>query len=178
MAGEMKEQAKATKEQADASVKMAKEMRNARYDALRPIIDIVIQPMKGGELIKQGLDAKEGKLPENLPCKLRNVGIGPAIELYSFVFVEGIEDAEGNPRRWDFGSIPVAIGEEEMGYTREMPLSLQQRGEHKALVAYYKDVYGNPFESIREVSINKDKVAVNIGPLKVSPLPKKGSKPK
>jgi hypothetical protein len=165
--------AKAAKEQTEASIKMAEEMREQRYDAVRPVIDIVImkQSMKGEELIKQGLDAKEGKLPKDLPCKLRNVGVGPAIELYSFI--EGIEDAEGNPRRWDFGTLPVAIGKEEMGYTHEMRLLLMQRGSHRALVAYYKDVYGNPFESIREVSVNKDKDAVNIDPLKVRPLSKK-----
>jgi len=142
--------------QADASVKMADEMKEQRYDAFRPIIDIVVQLMKGEELIKQGLDAKEGKFPKSLPCILRNIGVGPALELYSF-----IEGAGDEPRRWDFGAIPVAIGEEEMGYAPEMRLLLEQRGNHRALVAYYKDVYGNRFESSREVALGK----VGVGPL-------------
>ena len=156
----------ATKQQADASVKMAEEMRQQRYDTVRPVIDIVIteSSMTGLELISQGLAAEGGKLPEDLPCKLRNVGVGTAIELHFL-----IKDIEGNPRRWDFGTIPVAIGEEEMGYTHEMRLLLEQRDNHRALVAYYKDVYGNPFESIREFSAG----AVHPDPLKVRRLPKK-----
>jgi uncharacterized glyoxalase superfamily protein PhnB len=68
----------------------------------------------------------------------------------------------------------VAIGKEQMGYTDEVRLLLEQRGNCRALVVYYKDVYGNSLESIREVSVNKDKGAVNISPLRISPLPKKG----
>ena len=148
--------------------KTVSEMREQRYAALRPLIDIVEHPLTGKEMMKQGFDAKEGKFPKDLPCRLRNIGVGPAIELYSF-----IEGAGGKPRRWDFGALPVAVGEEEMGYTRETQLLLEQRGDHRALVAYYKDVYGNPFESSREVSVDKDKEAVNIDALEIRPLPRK-----
>jgi len=157
---------KATEKQANASVKMAEEMKEQRYDALRPIIDIVEQPTKSMEKTKQVFDAREGKFPKDLLCKLRNIGVGPAIEAFSF-----IEGAEDKPRRWDFGTIPVAVGEKEMGYTHEMRLSLEKRDDYMVLVAYYKDVYGNPFESIREVSVDRE--AVNIGALKISQLPKK-----
>jgi len=157
--------AKATKEQADASMKMAEEMRDARYDALRPIIDIVEQTVEPREMATRAYNAREGIFPKKLSCLIRNIGVGPAIEVYSF-----IEDARGETRRWDYGSIPVAIGEEEMGYRREMPLSLQQRGEHKALVVCYKDVYGNLFESSREVTLNKEKSACEIRPLQIRPV--------
>ena len=153
--------------QANANMKMAEEMKEQRYDALRPIIDIWVQ-LDATDLIEQGFNALKGKFPENLPCRLRNIGVGPAIELYSF-----IEGPEGKSRRRDFDAIPVAIGEEEMGYTREMRLPLEQRDDHRALVVYYKDVYGNLFESSREVSVEKGKKMVNIGPLKVHPLRKK-----
>lgn len=142
--------------------KMAKEMKNARYDALRPIIDIVNMQQTSLEL---GRQAYAKKLPNELRCKLCNIGVGPAVELYSF-----IEDAEGKPRRWDFGALPVAIGtrmtatgEEEIGYTEEMRLLLEHRGNHGALVAYYKDVYGRWFESSREVRLG----AVNPDPLQI-----------
>jgi len=161
------ETANAAKQQADASVKMAEEMRNARYDALRPIIDIVEPMMEPREMATLAYNAREGIFPKDWPCRMRNIGVGPAIELYSF-----IEDAKGKPRRWDFGAIPVAIGEEEMGYTREMRLFLETRNNHRALVAYYKDVYGRTFESSREVTFNKEKTGYEIGPLKIRPLPK------
>jgi len=158
----------ATQKQAEASIKMAEEMREQRYDTVRPVIDIVTMGLSSLELAKLAYAAKEGKLPKDLPCKLRNVGVGPAIEVYSF-----IEDAKGETCRWDFGSIPVAIGEEEMGHTLEMPLSLQQRGEHKALVAYYKDVYGRWFESSREVRIGAvDPDSLQIREITEEELPK------
>lgn len=153
--------ASATQEQAKASIKMAEEMREQRYDTVRPVIDIVTMELSPRELFKLAYAAKEGKLPKDLPCKLRNVGVGPAIELYSFI--EDVEDTKGNPRRWDFGTLPVATGKEEWGYTREMRLLLMQRGNQMALVAYYKDVYGNPFESSREVRVG----AVNPDPLQI-----------
>lgn len=148
--------------QADASMKMAEEMKDARYDALRPIIDIVEQTVEPREMATRAYNAREGIFPKKLSCLIRNIGVGPAIEVYSFIV-----DASGETCRWDYGSIPVAIGEEEMGYRREMPLSLRQRGEHKALVVRYKDVYGNLFESSREVTFNKEKSACSIGPLKI-----------
>jgi hypothetical protein len=54
---------KATKKQADASVKMAEEMQEQRYDALRPVIDIVNTRMEFMELAKQAYGAKEGGIP-------------------------------------------------------------------------------------------------------------------
>jgi len=166
------------KASAQASAKMAEEMKEQRYDAVRPIIDIVNTRMEPMELAKQVYGAKEGKFPNGLPCMLRNIGVGPAIEVYSF-----IEDAEGKPRRWDFGAIPVAIGEEvnrytreireeEVEYTREARLFIQQRGEHRTLVVCYKDIFDNPFESSREVSVDKERTRLEIGPLKIPKLPK------
>ena len=162
IASATREQAEATRQQADASMKMAEEMREQRYDTVRPVIDIVVQPMEGKELIYRGLLAENGKFPNSVPCKLRNIGVGPAIELFSC-----IEYIEGKPLRCDFGAIPVAIGEEEMGYTSETRLFLEQRGNHKALVAYYKDVYGRAFESSREVTLNKENTTCETGPLQI-----------
>ena len=69
--------------QADASVKMAEEMKEQRYDALRPIIDIANIQHMPIELARQAY-AKEP--PKELACKLCNVGAGPATDVYSFVF--------------------------------------------------------------------------------------------
>ena len=148
--------AKATRQQANASMKMAEEMKQQRYDAVRPIVDIVIkeQSITAQESISQAYGAK----PKDLPCQLRNVGVGPAIRVHSFI--EDIDDPDGNPRRWDFGILPVA-----MEYTQEMRLLLMQRDNQRTLVAYYEDIYGNTFESIREV--NLDEVVRSRGPTKI-----------
>ena len=144
---------KRTKEQADASVKMAKEMRDTRYDALRPIIDIVNIPQTPIELANSAY-AKE--LPKELPCKLRNIGVGPATDVYSFVYHGS--DERG---RYNFGTI--VIGKE----TDPVRLSLSQKDDHWFLVAYYKDVYGRWFESSREVRLG----AVNPDPLQIRQIP-------
>ena len=131
--------------QADANVKMAEEMANTRYDAFRPIIDIVELPMEPKEIYKQAFEAKEGKFPEQIRCALRNIGVGPAIGVSSFIIVP----SNGGQRPWDFGTIP--LGEK----TPEFRLSPQQIGDRMFLVAYYKDVYGRDVESRREVTLEK-----------------------
>jgi len=149
--------------------RMAEEMKEQRYAALKPIVDIMDleMQMKPMELSKLGYVVGQGNFPQALRCILRNVGVGPALNVYS-----RIEDAEGEPRQWNFGVIPIAIGEEEMGRTHEMRLFLEKRDDHRALIAYYEDVYGNIFESSREVSVSKEKNRLEIGPLKVRKLSK------
>ena len=141
--------------QADASVKMVEEMANTRYDAFRPIIDIVEMPMEPTEKVKRAFDAGDGKFPEELPCVLRNIGIGPAIGVSSFIIVP----SNSGQRPWDFGTI--AFGEK----TAEMRLSPQQTGDRMFLVAYYKDVYGRDVESRREVTLDKERHSWKIHPL-------------
>ncbi len=141
--------AKATRAQADASVKMAEEMRDARYDTVRPVIDIINIDQTPLELARQ---AYAEELPKELPCKLCNVGVGPATDVYSFVCPPSSER-----RRHNFDTI--AIGKEK-GPKR---LSLAQKDNHWFLVAYYKDVYGRWFESSREVR----RGAVNPDPLQI-----------
>jgi hypothetical protein len=150
-----REQAEATRRQADASVKMVEEMANTRYDAFRPIVDIVEMPMEPTEKVKKAFDAGDGKFPEELPCVLRNIGIGPAIGVSSFIIVP----SNSGQRPWDFGTI--AVGEK----TAEMRLSPQQTGDRMFLVAYCKDVYGRDVESRREVTLDKERHSWKIHPL-------------
>ena len=129
--------------------KMADEMRDARYDALRPIIDIVNMQQMPIELATQAY-AKEP--PKELLCKLCNIGVGPATDVYSFVY----HDSGGRRRR----SLDTIVIGKETGPER---LSLAQKDDHWFLVAYYKDVYGRWFESSREVR----RGAVNPDPLQI-----------
>jgi hypothetical protein len=141
--------------QADANVKMAEEMANTRYDAFRPIIDIVELPMEPKEIYKQAFEAKEGKFPEQIRCALRNIGVGPAIGVSSFIIVP----SNGGQRPWDFGTI--AVGEK----MSEFRLSPQQIGDRMFLIAYYKDVYGRDVESRRKVTLDKERHGWKIHPL-------------
>ncbi len=130
---------KATKEQAEASVKMAEEMREQRYDAVRPIIDIINVEQTPLELARQAYGKKP---PNELRCKLRNVGVGVAIDVFSFV-----QPPSEERRRHPFHTIE--IGEE----TSPMNLSLEQKDDRWFLIAYYKDVYCRCFKSSREVRV-------------------------
>ena len=139
------------RQQADASVKMAEEMREQRYDSVRPIIDIERKP-ESRELAKQAY----GDFSEGLLCILRNIGVGPATDVYSFVHIDC--KCQLHP----FGALA------KNGEIEKLPLSLKQRNGRNVLVAYYRDVYDRCFESSREVK----KGVVQLGPLEIRKIPK------
>jgi len=148
--------ARATKQQADASVKMAEETREQRYDTVRPVIDFQKEESPKA-LFAEAVAAESEDTSRGLSCILHNIGLGPATDVYSFIW-----DLERKRRCFEFGTLardgktPLAIN-----------LSLNQEDGRTALVAYYKDVHGRTFESSREVSVDKERRALNIGPLKI-----------
>ena len=135
---------------------MAKEMRKQRYDAVRPVIDIQRDPADDVK-ISEAIAISEGDASRGLSSVLHNIGLGPAIDLYSFVQ----NPFSGERQRHEFGTL--AIGNP----TYRMKLSLIHEGSPLALVAYYRDVYGRALESSREVTFNKEKTACEIGPLHI-----------
>lgn len=130
---------KATKQQADASMRMAEEMREQRYDSVRPVIDFRwrdSESISGGALM---VGAK-GEVPSELRGQLHNVGIGPAIDLYSFSKVN-----QDSHHRYDFEVLKA--GE----LSHQVALSVSQDGSVGILEAYYRDVYGRTFRSRIEI---------------------------
>ena len=148
---------KATEKQADASVKIAEEMREQRYDTVRPVIDIQREPWDEDKL-PEAFTGKSGDTSRGLACVLRNIGLGPAIDMHSFV-----QNPSDRRQRFEFGTL--ATGEK----THKMNLSVKQEDGRMALLAYYKDVYERAFESSREVSVDKEK-GWQLGPLKIRPV--------
>ena len=143
--------------QADASAKMADEMREQRYDTVRPVIDIEKEESPQAE-IAQGLAVRDGVIGIGLPCKLHNIGLGPATDLYSF-----IRDDQNIRRRFDFGTLATR------GKTVTMGLYVNKE-ENNRISAYYRDIYGRAFESSREVIIDKEKGSLEFGPLTIRPV--------
>jgi len=143
--------------QAHASIKMAEEMREQRYDGARPVVDI----QRKEELdtrIREALAAESRETSYGLHCVLRNIGLGPALDVCSFIQTPG-----GERKRWEFGTLPTE-GETE----RERLSLLQSNNNQWELVAYYRDVYGRAFKSSREVNIDElDNTKWNVGPLRV-----------
>jgi len=145
--------------QAEASKKMAEEMMQQRYGGVFPIVDIKEQKESGSEMIKKGLDIGDGKIPEGQLCTLRNIGLGPAINVCLF-----IRTPTGERRQWDFGTLAV---NDEADKER---LSIEQRNGRGVLVAYYRDAYERTFESSREFTIDQAGRSCKIGPLKIRKL--------
>jgi len=154
---------KATREQADASVKMAEEMRDTRYAALRPIIDFRwrdSESRSGGAL---GIGAR-GEVPSELHGHLYNIGVGPAIDLCSFRKVNQVIHP-----RCDFEALKA--GE----LSREpVELSVHQEGNIGILEIYYRDVYRHPFKSRIEIHPIKDeglRTKLQVIPVKEDEMP-------
>ena len=160
----------ATISYAISAINMAEEMRNARYDAVRPVIDIY-RDSADDDKMSEAVAATKGDASQGLSCALRNVGLGPAIDLYSFV-----QNSSGS-QRYDCGTL--AVKKE----TPRMKLSMinEINKDHPSdllLVALYRDVYDRDFISSREVSVDKErKGAWSIGPLKIRKIAER-SKPK
>lgn len=129
--------AQSTKEQAKASIKMAEEMKEQRYDSFLPIIDIICVKTTPSETM---IRAYEENPPNEINCILRNVGVGPALDVYSFV-----QPTPNDRHHHHFDTIET--GKE----TKPLYLSLEKINDSSFIVAYYKDVYGRCFESRREV---------------------------
>jgi len=158
---------------AQSTRKMAEEMREQRYDAVRPVIDIKWQPDAGEEKrvrVAGVLAIEKGKppqsqLPDKLTCILRNIGVGPAIDVHSFVQPGAQPDDECHRPR-NLGTLAKNEA------TEEWPLFLKQKDDRKVLVAYYKDVHDRCFESSREVSRDQVRGNLKLGPLETIEKPK------
>lgn len=154
---------KGTEKQADASVKMAEEMMEQRYDAVRPIIDIQWEHSTDTRALGEAASLEPEQLSyyvsEGLKSILHNIGLGPAIDVYSFV-----QFLPSKQRRCDFGTLVIG------GETVPRHLSLNQEGDRMFLRAYYKDVYGRWFKSSRDVIIIQERSRA-LGPLQIRPIP-------
>ncbi len=147
------------RQQADASIKMAQETREQRYDSFRPVIDIERYVLEE-EKIREGLAARLEEFSYGFWCVLDNIGVGPATDVYSYMAIGG------KTRGRDFGTIKIGDSKQAGG------LSLQQIGNRRFLVAYYRDIYNRCFESKREVTADKEGPSWIIGPLKHRKLDK------
>lgn len=149
----------ATQRQADANINMAKEMKNQRYDAVRPIIDIQKIIVGNRDRALEVLAATEGKTDICLSCKLKNIGLGPAIDVYSFTQL-----SSGEKRRQEHGTL--AIGE-EISY---VSLLIEHKDSSMELAVFFRDTYGRKLKSFRPVTLNLENQRFVLGPLKIQEL--------
>ncbi len=151
--------AKVSKKQAEASVEMAQEMRQQKYESVRPVLDILRVADSNTKTV-EAYTAKDADYSRGLSCSIENVGFGTALDVYSIIVnpdFMGKEEA-GKRRRFDHGNLPVSKRSDKM------PLAIEQDDGRKAIVVYCRDAYGRTFEYSRAVSADKVKGWI-LGPL-------------
>ena len=146
------------KRQADASARMAREMEQGRHDAARPVVNIGSEPYERNSeaLLKQAL----GKaFPAAIQCQLRNIGVGPALNIRFQV-----DDGQGGSHLLQIGALETGEADQFHRHLTVVDSTVEQ--ERKLLQVFYEDVFGNTVESHRELSLSEDGGLV-IGPLRI-----------
>lgn len=139
--------------------KMAEEMKEQRYDTVRPVVDFELMESYPVLIHKEKLtveEQKEADLRFFPGCKLRNIGIGPATDVHSFTLT-----VSGERRNLYLGSLVKGAT------TEETVLSTEKRGDCWFLVAYFRDAYSRSFRSSREVDLDVETGKPILGPLRI-----------
>ena len=128
--------------------RMAKEMEAARFDAVRPLITIEkTEAKQRGDILKQTADAfriKEGKFPESVKCEIRNVGLGPALNLKYCLKYEAMNSIEKE-------RLVLAVGESDT-----LHFLLEDEADDKRVIGIkYQDAFGRRFESLLWITMDE-----------------------
>lgn len=160
---EARKQAEATRQQTQRTAELAEETRTSRLDSLRPILEIrPVEVLDSHVLLKQGLLAKEGRLPPSLNCSVRNIGPGPALNVLLRTWRPDLEE----PGSFELGAIAAG---ENVG-TRELHLEPADQAGKGLLRVAYEDLYGRRFLSYRELQAVPEEGTFHVGPLRVQEI--------
>jgi hypothetical protein len=142
--------------------RMACEMRETRYDSLRPLINISLEGI-GEPNISMALAIKEGEGPLSLRASMSNEGPGPALKLSYSIWDSQKQVAV--PREQSI----LAVG----GLVQAQELEVRRTDEVIApnlagiVVVGYEDLYGRRFESRLPIARDRGPQSVDIrGPLR------------
>lgn len=148
MAVEMRETAEAARTQAEASVRMAEEMQKSR----RPRLDLeCIISQSSIDLILSALGT-DAVLVRDLDIKVINVGFGPAFDVHVYIEPSDLGFPSKDIARVDSGLDAIKelklIAEEGVG------LNLTKLGFETCLIATYTDLEGRRWRSLRKMGKN------------------------
>jgi hypothetical protein len=130
--------------QAEATFRLAREAKAARFGGVRPVIEIE----RRGSSSTMG-QALRDQLPTSLPYRLRNIGVGPALNLTHQV------DAGDDIRRFERGAVKAGESLPELG---RLPITFPTTDPSFGVaVVQYEDVYENHYESRLELSFELDR---------------------
>ena len=143
------------KRQTDANVEMAKEMRKQRKSSTLPIIDLKYIP----DSIQTFNCTSEGNPLESLfNSSIRNIGIGPAIDVY--LAVDKNINGNENTGKYEYVSFFQTMAKDD-----EIKFHLDKRFLSSNYLAYiiYRDIYGDFYFSKQHIS--KDMNNIEYGDL-------------
>ena len=155
-------QAEGSLRQAEASLKMAEEMREARHGGVLPVVDFVLEPLDGSEQLKRVFQIKAGHLPETQWGALRNIGLGPALDIR---FPTKLGDM--GPSWPVVGHLGIGeVAKTELSGLERWPFCLEPISDSvKRLHVEYRDAYGRVYESWRDVTFDIADGGWETGPL-------------
>ncbi len=148
---------KRTAEIAKANIEMVTEAEKARFATFRPILKVD----EHTDTIEINDISEEGELKQFLHswhCVVRNIGVGPALKVKYSVLVGNAESTI-----WESQVLETKEKVEEMqdSFTPEIIPE-----NSKAMICVeYEDIFGNIFQSTRQLVLEKDKFV--IGPLEL-----------
>jgi hypothetical protein len=139
---------------------MRKLMDQQRRDNVRPIVDMEplgVEASSDARLIERRIAAESGTYASGLKCKLRNIGIGPALDVEIDIQLQ-----HGGRLRKGLGTIPAGAYASD-----HWNLAFVEDHGSFYLTVCYKGVFGNRFESKRRVEANKKNTSFDLGPLSI-----------
>jgi hypothetical protein len=161
--------AMAARRQADASAKMAEEVREQRYAACFPLVDAVFPEFldrDSNEGLEEGLAASAGQCPEVIRASLQNFGLGPALDVGFYIKGPGMEPCLRKVGALAVGQVTPAPPDTNQG----LLILLEPIGgteQSRILRIRYRDVYGRQIESTRRVTADKDERRLRTEPLEI-----------
>ncbi|MDO8751795.1 MAG: hypothetical protein Q7K03_11760 [Dehalococcoidia bacterium] len=129
------------------------EMKKQRQDTFLPVLDI-LDTLGVAEGLEIHLGLKEGKMPISLTCKLRNVGVGPALYVQY-------------PVLWDKGTKMLTEDCLPQGSDLTPPakLAIVSSAAPPYVQVSYRDVFGRQCTSTKAVLADPKKETFQLGPL-------------
>jgi hypothetical protein len=169
--------ARATRRQAEASMKMAKEMAIKRYSDSQPVL-IPQVPTRLGQIpeedvlymtLASGLGGMEQQTPKGVTIRWRNAGKGVALNA-TFSLTGTPLESEPNKARLFIPTPNLRTAlkvdeEKEVTFDLEWKAVNMSVGYSPRLEAEYQDIYERKLTTVQEFSFDKDKERAHLGEL-------------
>jgi len=141
---------------AKASEKQASEIKEQRLDMVLPILDILWDPASHPQESHQSGDWSQG-----FDCVLRNVGLGPASDVWAYLIIE------------DTNARPMSMKTLEPREQTEIAkfAALFHMEGYRGIIVHYKDAHNRWFSSERRIEWDEESQLFIFGQLTINRIP-------